>query len=198
MKRIIAISLLCFAAVAARAQAPGPAPTFSNSKFTQPQMVYLLHSCAPRAALNTMLAVATTESAFHPYAISLNSPVTLAKRIGRSNQTVQLERQPESRQEARLWMRWLLERNVTVSVGLLQVNSENATRFHIAPEDLLDPCTNIAVGSQLLAEAFATQKHFDPNDQAALLRALSVYNTGTSSLGFYNGYVAQILRNAKP
>jgi type IV secretion system protein VirB1 len=195
-KSLISIGIAIVVAGAC-AQTPGSAPNFNNNKFSETQMIYLLKSCAPRAATNTMLAVATTESAYHPYAISLNSPVTLAKRFGRPNQTIQLQRQPESRDEALLWMRWLLQHNVTVSIGLLQVNSDNAVRFHIAPEDLLDPCTNIAVGSQLLAEAFASQKQFNPNDQAALLRALSVYNSGTASLGFYNGYVAQVLKNAK-
>ena len=198
MRYCASIALLGLVVAAAGAHARAAAPTSTNAKYSETEMAYLLHSCAPHAAVNTMLAVATTESAFHPYAISLNSPISLAKKMGRSNQTLQLERQPTSRDEAIRWMRWLLLRNVTVSVGLLQVNTDNAARFHISPEDLLDPCTNIAVGSTLLSEAFATQRHFNPNDQAALLRALSVYNTGTASLGFYNGYVARILHNAKP
>lgn len=188
-------SILALLTIAVGAQPPST--ELDNNKYSELQMVYLLRSCAPHAAVNTMLAVATTESAYHPYAISLNSPLTLGKRLGHANQVIQLERQPASLYEARMWMRWLLQRNITVSVGLLQVNSENATRFHLSPEDLLDPCTNIAVGSKLLAEAFATQKQFNPNDQDALLRALSVYNSGTASLGFYNGYVAQVLKNAK-
>ena len=197
MKPSITLFILATVSATAGAQAPGPVSSPNNTKYTTSQMVYLLRSCAPRAALNTMLAVATTESALHPYAISVNSPATLAKQIGLNNQAVQLKRQPESRGEASLWMKWLLQHNVTVSVGLLQVNTNNAPRFHVSPEDLLDPCTNIAVGSQLLAEAFATQRQFNPNDQAALLRALSVYNSGTASLGFYNGYVAQVLKNAR-
>jgi type IV secretion system protein VirB1 len=161
-------------------------------------MIALLENCAPHAALNTMLAVATTESGFHPYAISINSPQKLAGRVGLSNQTIELARQPNSRLEAVLWMRWLLQHRISVSVGLLQVNADNAARFHVNPERLFDPCINIAVGATLLAEAYADQKLAAPNDPDALLRALSVYNSGTANFGFYNGYVEHILKNARP
>jgi type IV secretion system protein VirB1 len=195
MKYYAAMVAVLVISAAACAQSTNSA--FDNSKYSEPQMVSLLQSCAPHAAVNTMLAVATTESAYHPYAISLNSPLTIAKKLGREGEVVQLQRQPASRNEALAWMRWLRQHKVTVSIGLLQVNSENAARFHLEPEDLFDPCTNISVGSKLLAEAFASQKHFNPDNQIALLRALSVYNSGTASLGFYNGYVAQVLKNVK-
>jgi type IV secretion system protein VirB1 len=161
-------------------------------------MIVLLKNCAPHAALNTMLAVATTESGFHPYAISINSPQKLAGKVGLANHAIELARRPNSRLEAILWMRWLLQHRISVSVGLLQVNTDNAARFHLNPERLFDPCTNIAVGANLLAEAYADQKQAAPNDPDALLRALSVYNSGTANFGFYNGYVERILKNARP
>ena len=198
MNRLTLLSFALLSITATSAQAPRTALSTYNTKLSEPQIVQLLQTCAPNAAVNTVLAVATTESAYHPYAISVNSPATLAKRIGRPNQTVQLERQPLTLDEAVSWMRWLLRHGVTVSVGLLQVNTDNAARFGITPEQLFDPCTNITVGTQLLADAFVSQRQFDPNDQAALLRALSIYNTGTAQLGFYNGYVAQILKNSRP
>jgi len=161
-------------------------------------MIVLLKSCAPHAALNTMLAVATTESDFHPYAISVNRPQQIASSIRLNNQAIELARQPNSRHEAILWMRWLLQHRISVSVGLLQVSTENAARFHLKPEQLFDPCTNIAVGANLLAEAYAAQVRAAPYDPDALLHALSVYNSGTANFGFYNGYVDRILKNAKP
>jgi type IV secretion system protein VirB1 len=145
-----------------------------------------------------MLAVATTESALYPYAISINRPIQIAQAIGLANTQIQLAQQPRSRHEAIQWMRWLLGHGVTVSVGLLQVNTENAGLFHLRPEQLFEPCTNIAAGSALLAQAYAARTRIASNDPNALLYALSVYNSGTYDLGFQNGYVAEVLKNAKP
>jgi type IV secretion system protein VirB1 len=185
---------------AASAQAQDSTATYleSNVRYSQNQMIVLLKSCAPHAALNTMLAVATTESDFHPYAISVNRPQQIARMVGLNNHAIELARQPNSKLEAIFWMRWLLQHRISVSVGLLQVSTENAARFHLKPEQLFDPCTNIAVGANLLAEAYAAQVQSAPNDPDALLHALSIYNSGTANFGFYNGYVDRILKNAMP
>jgi type IV secretion system protein VirB1 len=200
MKKHLSILAILFSVVAASAQAQDSTATYleSNVRYSQNQMIVLLKSCAPHAALNTMLAVATTESDFHPYAISVNRPQQIATSIGLNNQAIELARQPNSRHEAILWMRWLLQHRISVSVGLLQVSTENAARFHLKPEQLFDPCTNIAVGANLLAEAYAAQVRAAPYDPDALLHALSVYNSGTANFGFYNGYVDRILKNAMP
>ncbi len=200
MKRYQSIVVILLSVAAAAAVAQGPAATLlePNGRYSQDQMIVLLRSCAPYAALNTMLAVATTESGFHPYAISVNSPQKIAGRFGLTNQAIELQRQPNSKLEAVLWMRWLLQHRVSVSVGLLQVSTDNAARFHLDPERLFDPCTNVTVGANLLAEAYAAQKLAAPNDPDALLHALSIYNSGTANFGFYNGYVDRILKNARP
>ena len=200
MKKHLSILAILLSVAAASAQVQGPTATFleSNVRYSQSQMIVLLNNCAPHAALNTMLAVATTESAFHPYAISINRPQQIASSIGLNNQAIELARQPNSKLEAILWMRWLLQHHISVSVGLLQVSTENAARFHFTPEQLFDPCTNIAVGANLLAEAYAAQVQAAPFDPDALLHALSVYNSGIANFGFYNGYVDRILKNAKP
>jgi type IV secretion system protein VirB1 len=194
----IAAILLSVGAASARAQGPTATTLEPNGRYSQDQMIVLFKSCAPRAAFNTMLAVATTESDFHPYAISVNSPQRIASRLGLTNQAIELQRQPNSKLEAILWMRWLLQHRIPVSVGLLQVSTDNAARFHLNPERLLDPCANVAVGANLLAEAYAAQKKAAPNDPDALLHALSIYNSGTANFGFYNGYVDRILKNARP
>jgi type IV secretion system protein VirB1 len=194
----IVVILLSVAAAAAVAQGPAATLLEPNGRYSQDQMIVLLRSCAPYAALNTMLAVATTESGFHPYAISVNSPQRIAGRFGLTSQAIELQRQPNSKLEAVLWMRWLLQHRISVSVGLLQVSTDNAARFHLDPERLFDPCTNVTVGANLLAEAYAAQKLAAPNDPDALLHALSIYNSGTANFGFYNGYVDRILKNTRP
>jgi type IV secretion system protein VirB1 len=200
MNRYHSIVLILLSVAAASAVAQGPAATLMepNGRYSQDQMIALLRSCAPHAALNTMLAVATTESGLHPYAISVNSPQKIAGRLRLTNQAIELQRQPNSKSEAVRWLRWFLLHRISVSVGLLQVNTDNAARFHLNPERLFDPCTNVAVGAKLLAEAYAAQKLAAPNNPDALLHALSIYNSGTASFGFYNGYVDRILKNARP
>jgi type IV secretion system protein VirB1 len=198
MKPFLFILAILLSVAAASAQAQGPTATSleMNGRYSQDQMIVLFKSCAPNAALNTMLAVATTESGFHPYAISVNSPQKIASRFGLTNQAIELQRQPNSKREAVLWMRWLLKHRISVSVGLLQVNTDNVARFRLSPERLFDPCTNIAVGANLLAEAYAAQKQAAPNDPDALLHALSIYNSGTANFGLYNGYVDRVLKYA--
>jgi type IV secretion system protein VirB1 len=200
MKQLLSVLavLLRMVTVSARAQAPTATFLEPNGRYSQDQMIVLFKSCAPNAALNTMLAVATTESDFHPYAISVNSPQKIASRFGLANQAIEFQRQPASKLEAVLWMRWLLQHRISVSVGLLQVNTDNAARFHLDPERLFDPCTNVAVGANLLAEAYTAQKQAAPNDPDALLHALSIYNSGTANFGFSNEYVDRILKNARP
>jgi type IV secretion system protein VirB1 len=200
MKKHLSILAILLSVAAASAQAQAPTATYleSDIRYSQSQIIVLLNNCAPHAALNTMLAVAITESDFHPYAISVNIPQKIASMVGLTNQAIELARQPDSKREAILWMRWLLKHRISVSVGLLQVSTENAARFHLKPEQLFDPCTNIAVGANLLAEAYAAQVQAAPNDPDALLHALSIYNSGTANFGFYNGYVDRILKNAKP
>ena len=200
MKRLLSMLAILLRMAAASAVAQGSAAVIlePNGPYSQDQMIVLFKSCAPYAALNTMLAVAKTESSFHPYAISVNSPQKIASRLGLTNQAIELQRQPNSKLEAVLWMRWLLQHRISVSVGLLQVNTDNAARFRLNPERLFDPCTNVAVGANLLAEAYASQKHATPNDPDALLHALSIYNSGTADFGFYNGYVDCIIKNTRP
>ena len=200
MMHRITISTILLSVVVASAPAQIPAATSqdANLRYTAPQMIALIQSCASRAAPSTMLAVARTESALHPYAISINRPRQVSRAFGLSNLEIQLARQPRSKQEAVQWMRWLLGHGITVSVGLLQVNTENTGLFHLRPEQLFDPCTNIAVGSALLAQAYATEKRLAPNGPDLLLHALSLYNSGSYDLGFDNGYVATVLKNAQP
>jgi len=114
MKQFLSILAILLSMAAASAEAQGPTATFpeSNDRYSQDQMIVLFKSCAPHAALSTMLAVAITESGFHPYAISVNSPQKIASRFGLSNQAIELQRQPNSKLEAVLWMRWLLQHRI--------------------------------------------------------------------------------------
>jgi type IV secretion system protein VirB1 len=179
MKPLLMATLLCGITPLAFARDPKAAEGFP----------LLAADCTPNAPLNTLRAMVRVESNFYANALSVNQPK-------RTN--TRLTRQPQSKQEALAWTRWLLRNNYTVSVGLMQVNSVDATQRGIALEQLLDPCLNIKIGWQILTEKYqAPAAKYGPG-QKALLEALSLYNSGSPRLGFSNGYVARVIHGEFP
>jgi len=168
-----------------------------NTKMSVTSFQALAESCAANVPVSTLEAIARAESALYPYALSINRPHQLARRQGWSRGTITLERQPASREEAIVWTKWLLAQGVTVSIGLLQVNSEHAALLHLAPEELFDPCTNLRSGAALLSVTYALTARIQGEGLAALDSALSYYNTGSPTAGLTNGYVDQVKSNAR-
>ena len=65
----------------------------------------------------------------------------------------------------------------------------------LAWDTVFDPCTNIAALGRVLTQNYNSVKAGrDP--QNALRIAISMYNTGSQSRGFRNGYVAKVVGNA--
>jgi len=91
MKRLLSILAILLWMAAASAGAQGPTATFlePNGRYSQDQMIVLFKSCAPNAALNTMLAAATTESDFIVYCGIISVTDALWMWMGR-NTTFQL------------------------------------------------------------------------------------------------------------
>ena len=88
-------ALSCSSYLAAQANNRLPLATFNQ----------LAERCAPNAAVDTLDAVALTESALHPYALSLNYPARVAAYNGLHNQELYLTRQPATLSEAIRWTR---------------------------------------------------------------------------------------------
>ena len=168
-----------------------------NTKILPASFQTLAQSCAANVPVSTLEAIARTESALYPYALSINRPHQLARRQGWNSATITLERQPTSLEEAIAWTNWLLARGITVSIGLLQVNSEHAAVLHVTPEQLFDPCTNLRSGAALLSATYAATARIHGEGFAALDSALSYYNTGSPTAGLTNGYVQQVKSHAK-
>ena len=83
----------------------------------------------------------------------------------------------------------------SVDLGLGQINSRNMPWLGLTWETVFDPCTNVAaLGRVLTANYNSAKAGRDP--QAALRVALSMYNTGSQTRGFRNGYVAKVVSNA--
>ncbi len=194
ISRIIVGTLFVVAGTTSFAQVPTANP---NTKMAVTSFRSLAQSCAADVPVSTLEAIAGTESALYPFALSINRPHQLAHRQGWNRGTITLERQPASLEEAIAWTHWLFAQGITVSIGLLQVNSEHAALLHLTPEQLFDPCTNLRAGAALLSATYAATARIQGEGFAALDSALSYYNTGSPTAGLRNGYVQQVKTHAK-
>jgi Transglycosylase SLT domain len=87
-------------------------------------------------------------------------------------------------------------RGKTVSIGLLQINSEHAADFGLTWDQLFDPCTNMRIGAHLLTAYYRQAAAVLGDGQQALQFALSGYNSGFPLVGFTNGYVDSVVQGA--
>jgi type IV secretion system protein VirB1 len=167
-----------------------------SSHLSTQAFLSLAERCAPGVPSDTLLAIARTESGLSVDALSLNRPQSAARQAGYREAKLVLGSQPKNRDEAIRWMRWFEKHHYTVSIGLMQVNSEMAALASIPPQQLFEPCTNIRVGAQILLAAYTAQASELGEGFAALDKALSLYNSGSPRMGFDNGYVAAVYAHA--
>lgn len=167
-----------------------------HARLSEPEFISLAGRCAPAAPADTLLAIAKTESALYPNAISINRPSAAARRAGYSDGQLVLTKQPKDRKEAMYWLHWFARHRYTVSIGLMQVNSEMAAQFQLKPEQLLEPCANLRVGAAILISMYTDLAYQMGEGSSALDAALSFYNSGNSITGFRNGYVARVYAHA--
>lgn len=144
-----------------------------------------ISKCAPTVASSTMRALIAVESKGNHLALNINHGY-------------KLKYQPQSLVQAKAWLKYLLKHRYNVDIGLAQVNSRNAYKYAYKPEDMLDPCKNLKVASQILSANYykAVTRNFG-NKPLALLQAISAYNTGSYTGGFGNGYVQKVLNSSE-
>lgn len=141
----------------------------------------LAAQCAPSVAPATMLAIVRTESGGFIHALNVNGTKSPPR--------------PKDQASAAILARRYIAAGYSVDLGLAQINSRNLSRLGMTIEDALDPCRSLAGGASILTQNFvATSSVQQP--QARLRIALSMYNTGSRSRGFSNGYVGKVLANA--
>lgn len=142
----------------------------------------LAAQCAPSVAPATIAAVVQTESRGNELAIGVNG---LGRSVG----------QPTSVAQAVEVARYYVARGYTVDLGLGQINSRNMKRLGLTWDTVFEPCTNIAAAGAVISGNYrAIREGLHP--QRALRVALSMYNTGSQSRGFSNGYVGRVVGNA--
>ncbi|MEM6584558.1 MAG: lytic transglycosylase domain-containing protein [Pseudomonadota bacterium] len=141
----------------------------------------LAAQCAPQVAPTTIAAIVETESAGNPYAIGVNSGAPLT-------------RQPTTGNEARRLAARLLAQGHDIDMGLGQINSANLSWLGLNLRQVFDPCINVGAAGRVLSHNFETTSARERDPQRALLQAISMYNTGSRTRGFRNGYVSKVQR----
>jgi type IV secretion system protein VirB1 len=147
------------------------------------QMQDLAARCAPAVAAETLLSVAKVESGFDPLAIAVNGKPVVRVRASDNADAV-------TKASA------LIAQGRTVDLGVSQINSRNLAWLGLTIEAAFDPCSNLAASADVLQEGFRRSAMRGDVGQAALLKALSYYNTGHPERGFRNGYVSKVTKAA--
>ncbi|RDV07732.1 hypothetical protein DXH95_10550 [Sphingorhabdus pulchriflava] len=137
--------------------------------------------CAPSVAPETVLAIVQTESSGDPFALNVNGGRQPARQNNAADAAATAQR--------------FVAAGYSVDLGLGQINSRNMRWLGLTWETVFDPCTNVAALARVLTTNYnAVRAGRDP--QTALRVALSMYNTGSQTRGFRNGYVAKVVGNA--
>lgn len=138
-------------------------------------------ACAPRVAPDVLLSVAYAESHWHTLAIHDN--VT-----GDSFA-------PTSKQQAEQIASRLIAEGHNPDLGLLQINAANLARTGLTIVTAFDPCASMHAGAQVLLENYSGGAT-SGEQQTAILRALSAYNTGSAVAGLH-AYAPLVLAAAQ-
>jgi type IV secretion system protein VirB1 len=136
----------------------------------------LAQQCAPEIAAEAVVPLVVTESGGDDLSININKgPRVRAASIA----------------EGAALVRRYMAAGYTVDVGLAQVNSANFARLGVTVEQAFDPCTNLRLASSMLQAGYGLAiQHFTGLD--AISATYSIYNTGTLTRGFRNGYVGRV------
>ena len=139
-------------------------------------LTVLVQQCASEVATEAVVPLVVTESGGDDLAINVNrGPRVRAGSIA----------------EGAALVRRYMAQGYTVDVGLAQINSANFARLGVSVEQAFDPCTNLRLASSLLQEGYdLASRHYSGLD--AISATYSLYNTGTLTRGFRNGYVGRV------
>ncbi|WP_010188887.1 lytic transglycosylase domain-containing protein [Sphingomonas sp. PAMC 26605] len=136
----------------------------------------LAQKCASEVATEAVVPLVVTESGGDDLSINVNrGPRVRAGSVA----------------EGAALVRSYMAKGYTVDVGLAQINSANFSRLGVSVEQAFDPCTNLRLASSLLQEGYGlASRHYSGLD--AISATYSLYNTGTLTRGFRNGYVGRV------
>ncbi|PWC26781.1 conjugal transfer protein [Pseudoroseomonas aestuarii] len=146
-------------------------------------MLAMAPVCAPTVDRGTLLAVISTESGFHPFAVATNAAgrTTSSRRFG-------------SADEAAAAVEDLLSGGIdNIDLGLAQINyrAGHLQRLSLPVTAAFDPCTALSVAADVLVDCWSRFGGDRPEPER-LDAMLSCYNTGTPARGLSNGYVGKV------
>lgn len=141
-----------------------------------PAIVSLAQQCAPEVATEAVVPLVVTESGGDSLQINVNKgPHVRAGSVADG---------------AAIVRRYMMA-GYTVDVGLAQINSANFSRLGVTVEQALAPCTNLRLASSMLQQGYErASRYYTGLD--AISATYSLYNTGTLTRGFRNGYVGRV------
>ena len=149
--------------------------------YTAAAILALASQCAPNVAPQTVAAIVQTESHGRPFALNVNGGTQPPAQFNAASAAATAQR--------------YIAAGYSVDLGLGQINSRNMRWLGLTWDTVFDPCTNLGALGRVITQNYnAAIPGRDP--QSALRVALSLYNTGSSSRGFRNGYVAKVVGNA--
>jgi type IV secretion system protein VirB1 len=143
-------------------------------------IIALTHQCAPEIATEAVVPLVMTESGGDDLAINVNKgPRVRAATVA----------------EGAALARRYMAAGYTVDVGLAQINSANFAQLGVTVEQAFEPCTNLRLASAMLQVGYGlASRHYRGLD--AISATYSLYNTGTLTRGFRNGYVGRVWSSA--
>ncbi|WP_297491923.1 lytic transglycosylase domain-containing protein [Acidocella sp.] len=157
-----------------------PAPVFAAS-LSDADFATLAARCAPGVPERVLRGVARTESNFYPWMLHDNS----------THFSVSPASPAAAEAQATAW----IAEGHSVDLGLMQINNANLPALGMTIGAALDPCASLAGGAAVLRAAYGAGP-VGSGQQAALLMALSIYNTGSPLKGIMNGYARRVVRHA--
>lgn len=124
-------------------------------------LLSLAVQCAVSVHPDTVSAIAQTESGFRPLAIGV---------VGQSKGIY-----PANINDALAHVARLKAEGKNYSIGLMQINKSNFSRFNVTEEQLFNPCENLKVFEKIFSNCFI--------GGGTLIRALSCYYSGNYESG---------------
>lgn len=145
----------------------------------------LAQQCAPQIATETIAAVISVESGFHPFAIRINTDRPLAE-------------QPKTRAEAIETATALIAEGHDIDLGLGGINSGNLGRLGLSVSDAFDFCLNIKASAALLDGYYQVAfQDGATKTQAEAVMLRSYFGSGDPSAGEMVGYDKRVLAERK-
>lgn len=151
--------------------------------FEVAQILLLAQQCAPDVHPQTIISIIETESSRDSLAFNVNDKGIVYVK-------------PTNISEAQALAEDFYSKGINFDVGLMQINSANFKALGVEPYEVLDVCTNIRLGGEILIENY-TSASKSLNEQDALSASLSAYNTGSFKKGLENGYVDKVKKQAE-